>query len=82
LIKDGGKSGIELKQQPNRPERARQVWETLCTLRDEPPEVIAGALWRNSQQKPFNGISGASVSSSNEESGRCASVCRVLLARS
>ncbi|WP_448309366.1 TatD family hydrolase [Pantoea sp. PGP6] len=36
--------------QPNRPERARQVWETLCTLRDEPPEVIAGALWRNSQQ--------------------------------
>jgi hypothetical protein len=26
--------------QPNRPERARQVWETLCTLRDEPPEVI------------------------------------------
>ncbi|MHA6312620.1 TatD family hydrolase [Pantoea sp. S-LA4] len=36
--------------QPNRPERARQVWETLCTLREESPEEIADALWHNSQQ--------------------------------
>ncbi|EIB97078.1 MULTISPECIES: TatD family hydrolase [Pantoea] len=36
--------------QPNRPERARRVWEVLCSLRDESPEEIADALWHNSQQ--------------------------------
>lgn len=36
--------------QPNRPERARQVWQTLCSLRKESPEAIADALWQNSQQ--------------------------------
>ena len=36
--------------QPNRPERARQVWEVLCSLRNESPEEIADALWHNSQQ--------------------------------
>ncbi|KAA5957349.1 MULTISPECIES: TatD family hydrolase [unclassified Pantoea] len=36
--------------QPNRPERARQVWEVLCSLREESPEEIADALWHNSQQ--------------------------------
>jgi TatD DNase family protein len=30
--------------QPNRPERARQVWETLCTLRGAP--ASAGFCWR------------------------------------
>ncbi len=34
--------------QPNRPERARNVFETLCTLRTEPADVIANALWQNS----------------------------------
>ena len=33
--------------EPNRPERARLVWQTLCELRPEPPQVIAEALWRN-----------------------------------
>jgi len=36
--------------QPNRPERARQVWEVFCSLREESPEEIADALWHNSQQ--------------------------------
>lgn len=35
--------------QPNRPERARLVWQTLCELRPEPPQAIAEALWRNTQ---------------------------------
>jgi len=35
--------------QPNRPERARLVWETLCSLRNESPQQIANALWLNSQ---------------------------------
>lgn len=35
--------------QPNRPERARLVWEELCKLRPEPPEQIAQALWDNTQ---------------------------------
>lgn len=34
--------------QPNRPERARDVFNVLCQLRCEPPEVIAEALWCNS----------------------------------
>ncbi len=33
--------------QPNRPERARNVFEVLCQLRSESPEVIADALWHN-----------------------------------
>ncbi|MCW2475383.1 MULTISPECIES: TatD family hydrolase [unclassified Symbiopectobacterium] len=32
---------------PNRPERAANVFHTLCELRSEPPEVIADALYRN-----------------------------------
>ncbi|WP_017347647.1 metal-dependent hydrolase [Pantoea sp. A4] len=36
--------------EPNRPERARNVWQTLCELRPEAPEVIAEALWHNSQR--------------------------------
>ncbi|MBE5254052.1 TatD family hydrolase [Mixta mediterraneensis] len=35
--------------QPNRPERARLVWEALCNLRSESPRQIADALWQNSQ---------------------------------
>ncbi|KAA5968834.1 TatD family hydrolase [Pantoea sp. M_9] len=34
--------------EPNRPERARNVFEVLCTLRPEPADVIADALWQNS----------------------------------
>ncbi|QDY43012.1 TatD family hydrolase [Candidatus Pantoea soli] len=33
--------------QPNRPEQARRVFEVLCQLRPEPPDVIADALWQN-----------------------------------
>nr|MBA2816299.1 patatin family protein [Candidatus Pantoea persica] len=33
--------------EPNRPERARLVWQTLCELRPEAPQTIADALWRN-----------------------------------
>lgn len=33
--------------QPNRPERARNVFDALCELRTEPPAVIADALWHN-----------------------------------
>ena len=35
--------------EPNRPERARLVWQTLCELRPEAPQTIADALWRNTQ---------------------------------
>ena len=34
--------------QPNRPERARNVFDVLCQIRNEPPEIIADALWHNS----------------------------------
>ncbi len=34
--------------QPNRPERAAQVFAALCSLRPEPAEVIANALFENS----------------------------------
>ena len=34
--------------QPNRPERARNVFDVLCQLRSESPEIIADALWQNS----------------------------------
>lgn len=33
--------------QPNRPERIVDVFQTLCTLRSEPPEVIANAIIHN-----------------------------------
>ena len=36
--------------QPNRPERACNVFEVLCQLRSESPDVIADALWHNAQQ--------------------------------
>ncbi|WP_039057543.1 TatD family hydrolase [Enterobacter sp. Bisph1] len=36
--------------QPNRPERAAQVFETLCELRPEAPEAIAGALLENTRR--------------------------------
>lgn len=36
--------------QPNRPERARLVWQALCELRDEAPETIAEALYANTQR--------------------------------
>ncbi|KAA1049534.1 TatD family hydrolase [Pseudocitrobacter sp. 73] len=39
--------------QPNRPERVAQVFNELCTLRDEAPAEIAEALWRNSSQLFF-----------------------------
>ncbi|MDF7660222.1 TatD family hydrolase [Erwiniaceae bacterium L1_54_6] len=34
--------------EPNRPERARLVFDVLCQLRHEPADVIASALWQNS----------------------------------
>ena len=34
--------------QPNRPERARNVFDVLCQLRSESPDIIADALWQNS----------------------------------
>ncbi|MFH8135428.1 TatD family hydrolase [Pantoea osteomyelitidis] len=36
--------------QPNRPERARLVWQALCELRDEAPEAIAEALYANTRR--------------------------------
>ena len=42
--------------QPNRPERAACVFETLCELRHEPAEVIADTLFTNSSEL-FEGIS-------------------------
>lgn len=36
--------------QPNRPERARLVWQALCALRDEAPEEIAEALYANTRR--------------------------------
>lgn len=36
--------------QPNRPERAAQVFDTLCELRREAPDVIAHALLENTQR--------------------------------
>lgn len=35
--------------QPNRPERAAEVFTHLCSLRNEPPEEIASALLANTQ---------------------------------
>ena len=34
--------------EPNRPERVRNVWQTLCELREEPPEEIADTIAANS----------------------------------
>lgn len=36
--------------QPNRPEQAARVFQTLCELRQEPPDVIAQALFANTQR--------------------------------
>ncbi|BDH47212.1 metal-dependent hydrolase [Salmonella enterica subsp. enterica serovar Choleraesuis] len=36
--------------QPNRPERITEVFRSLCELRPESPQVIADALWANSQR--------------------------------
>lgn len=36
--------------QPNRPERIRHIWQTLCELRPEPPEVIAHTLLENTRR--------------------------------
>ena len=36
--------------QPNRPEQAARVFKTLCELRPESPELIAGTLLHNTQQ--------------------------------
>lgn len=36
--------------QPNRPEQAARVFETLCELRPEAPDVIAQALFDNTQR--------------------------------
>lgn len=36
--------------QPNRPERITAVFRSLCQLRPEPEQLIAQALWRNSQR--------------------------------
>jgi TatD DNase family protein len=36
--------------QPNRPERIVDVFQTLCTLRSEPPEVIENAIIHNSRE--------------------------------
>lgn len=36
--------------QPNRPERAAKVFATLCELRPEAPDVIANALFHNTQR--------------------------------
>lgn len=36
--------------QPNRPEQAARVFQTLCELRPEPPEVIAQALLDNTRR--------------------------------
>ena len=35
--------------EPNRPERAAEVFQALCQLRSEPPEQIADRLWQNTQ---------------------------------
>jgi TatD DNase family protein len=35
--------------QPNRPERAAEVFQALCQLRPEPADEIAEALQRNAQ---------------------------------
>ncbi|WP_210433231.1 TatD family hydrolase, partial [Proteus myxofaciens] len=36
--------------EPNRPERIQSVFEHLCTLRKETPEVISQQIYLNSQQ--------------------------------
>ncbi|MGY4674922.1 TatD family hydrolase [Ursidibacter arcticus] len=35
---------------PNRPERLMVTFDTLCALRQEPPEQIAGVIWQNSER--------------------------------
>lgn len=36
--------------QVNRPERIVQIFETLCSLRREPPALIAETIWHNTQR--------------------------------
>lgn len=38
--------------QPNRPERVAEIWQVLCQLRPEPPELIAATL-RNNVRRIF-----------------------------
>lgn len=35
--------------EPNRPERVRNVWQSLCEIREEPPEVIAATVRENTR---------------------------------
>jgi TatD DNase family protein len=35
--------------QPNRPERLPDTFQVLCSLREEPPQLIAESIYRNSQ---------------------------------
>jgi len=35
--------------QPNRPERVKEVWQSLCELRSEPPQLIAETLRENTR---------------------------------
>jgi TatD DNase family protein len=39
--------------QPNRPERVAQVFDTLCELRSEPPEMIAETIFANTRRLFF-----------------------------
>ncbi|KAE9540438.1 TatD family hydrolase [Ursidibacter maritimus] len=36
--------------QPNRPDRLRVTFESLCSLRQEEPELIAETIWQNSER--------------------------------
>ncbi|WP_456268931.1 YchF/TatD family DNA exonuclease [Kushneria sp. AK178] len=36
--------------EPNRPERIRHVWQSLCEIREEPPQEIADAIRDNSRR--------------------------------
>lgn len=36
--------------QPNRPERVKNVWQSLCELRSEPPQLIADTLRENTRR--------------------------------
>lgn len=36
--------------QPNRPERVKEIWQALCTLRAEAPETIAATLRENTHR--------------------------------
>lgn len=36
--------------EPNRPERVRNIWQSLCEIREEPPQEIAEAIRDNSRR--------------------------------